>query len=60
LFSGKTMARELEDKAAAYDGVCELEITKNTKILKILGLAPLVNEMTTLHQTRPVGKQKKR
>jgi hypothetical protein len=54
------MERELEDRAAAYDGVRDLQITKNTERLKILGLAPLVKEVSTFHHSKPVEKQRKK
>ncbi|CAM0911614.1 unnamed protein product [Alopecurus aequalis] len=52
------MERELEDRAALYDGVRALEITKNTERLKSLGVSPLVVEVKGLCKTKPVEKQR--
>jgi hypothetical protein len=41
-FLGKGMERELKDRAAAYNGICGLEIIKNTEKAKRLEITPLV------------------
>jgi hypothetical protein len=58
IFVGKTMESELEDRAAAYDGMRQLKIAKNLERLK--SLPHFVDKGTASHQSKPVEKPRKK